>query len=61
MIKTLTSYLDYGSFAEIALAIFATVFVVVVIRTLATRREQTGRYANIVLNEDSEVEHDIAS
>ena len=53
MIKKLTSYLDYGIFAEIALAIFAAVFVAVVIRTLLTNRETSTAQAMIVLDEPS--------
>ena len=51
MIKTLTSFLDYGFFAEIALLIFAAVFVAIVIRTLFTNSDKTDRQANIVLEE----------
>ena len=54
MIKTLTSYLDYGVFAEIALVIFAFVFVAVVIRTLLTDGDITRSQANIVLGEQRE-------
>ena len=51
MIKTLTSFLDYGFFAEIALLIFAAVFVSIVVRTLFTNSDKTQRQANIVLEE----------
>ncbi|MFK7769153.1 MAG: hypothetical protein AB8B55_18170 [Mariniblastus sp.] len=51
MIKNLTSYLDYGIFAEIALAIFAAVFIAIVIRTLMTRRDVSEQNARIVLGE----------
>lgn len=51
MIKKLTGYLDYGLFAEIALVIFAAVFVAVVIRTLLMRFEDTNRMAHIVLDD----------
>ena len=54
MIKKLTSFLDYGVFAEIALAIFACVFVAIVIRTLMTRSETTTQQANIVLDDAEE-------
>ena len=54
MIKKLTSFLDYGVFAEIALAIFACVFVAIVIRTLMTRSETTTQQANIVLDDTEE-------
>lgn len=51
MIKKLTSFLDYGLFAEIALGIFAFVFVAIVIRTLLTSREVSSEHAGIVLND----------
>ncbi len=51
MIKKLTSFLDYGIFAEIAVAIFAAVFIAIVIRTLITRTDITTRQARIVLDE----------
>jgi len=51
MIKTLTSYLNYAMFAEFALVLFAIIFVVVVIRTLMTRSDETRRHANIVLGD----------
>jgi len=54
MIKKLTSYLDYGVFAEIALAIFAVVFIAIVIRTLLVSRDVTEQQANIVISDTSE-------
>lgn len=51
MIKTLTSYLGYGFFAEVALLIFAAVFIAIVIRTLLTRGDVTRQQAAIVLGE----------
>jgi ABC-type phosphate transport system permease subunit len=51
MIKKLTSYLDYSMFAELALVLFAIIFIVVVIRTLMTRSDETRRQANIVLGD----------
>lgn len=54
MIKQLTSFLEYGTFAEIALLIFAAVFIAVVIRTLMTAKEITNRNAQIVLDESEE-------
>jgi hypothetical protein len=54
MIKALTSYLDYSIFAEIALVIFAVVFVAVVIRTLLTDSHVTSYQAHIVLGDQSE-------
>lgn len=54
MIKNITSFLDYGIFAEIALAIFASVFVAIVIRTLLTKTDITKRQAQIVLDGQEE-------
>jgi hypothetical protein len=54
MIKKLTSFLDYGVFAEIALAIFACVFVAIVVRTLMMRSETTTRQASIVFGDAEE-------
>ena len=54
MIKKLTSYLEYGTFAETALVIFALVFIAVVIRTLMTRSEITDQQASIVLSDNKE-------
>ena len=54
MIKQLTSFLNYGTFAELALLIFAAVFVAVVIRTLLTRSEVTKQHANIALDDSGE-------
>ncbi|MDG1874029.1 MAG: hypothetical protein P8J27_08960 [Mariniblastus sp.] len=54
MIKKLTSYLDYGMFAEMALVMFAFVFVAVVVRTLMTSSEVTKEQANIVLGDKAE-------
>lgn len=54
MIKKLTSFLDYGMFAEIALAIFAMVFVAIVIRTLLMKNETVSQQAAIVLGDETE-------
>jgi hypothetical protein len=54
MIKKLTSFLDYGLFAEIALGIFAAVFIAIVIRTLLTNRETIRQQAQIVLDDFEE-------
>lgn len=51
MIKKLTSFLEYGVFAEAALVIFAFVFIAVVIRTLATNSNLTQEQASIVLDD----------
>ncbi len=51
MIKKLTSFLEYGVFAEIALAIFACVFIAIVIRTLLMSREQSNQQSLIVLDD----------
>lgn len=54
MIKKLTSFLDYGMFAEAALTIFAVVFVAVVIRTLMMPKTETSQHAQIVLEDNKE-------
>ena len=54
MIKQLTEFLDYGIYAEIALAIFTLVFIAVVWRTLITSNDETTRQANIVLGDPKE-------
>lgn len=54
MIKQLTAYLGYALFAEVALAIFALVFVVIVIRTLLLGRDTTREQANIVFDDKTE-------
>lgn len=58
MIKKLTSFLEYGVFAEIALAIFAAVFVAIVIRTLMIRSDVTKKNAQIVLQDTEELTHE---
>lgn len=57
MIKQLTSFLEYGVFAELALAIFAAVFIAIVIRTLMTGSEVTKQNARIVLDDEKESTH----
>lgn len=54
MIKKLTTYLDYSVFAEIALLMFAAIFIAVVIRTLSTRSDITRQQAKIVLGDQPE-------
>lgn len=54
MIKKLTSFLDYGLFAEAALTIFAVVFVAVVIRTLLMSKAETTQHAHIALDDQQE-------
>lgn len=54
MIKKLTSFLDYSMFAELALLMFAAIFIAIVIRTLKTRSEITDHQANIVLGDKPE-------
>jgi hypothetical protein len=54
MIKKLTSFLEYGVFAEIALAMFALVFIAIVIRTLMMRSDVTERNSRIVLGNQEE-------
>lgn len=53
MIKKLTSFLDYGVFAEGALAIFALVFIAIVVRTLLIKSNVTDEQALIVLDDRS--------
>ena len=54
MIKNLTSILDYAMFAELAVAMFAIIFVAIVIRTLLVRSEITKQQASIVLGDNAE-------
>ena len=54
MIKKLTTYLDYSMFAELALLMFAAIFIAVVIRTLRTRSDITEQQAKIVLGDQPE-------
>lgn len=54
MIKQLTSFLNYGLFAEIALAIFIIVFISIVVRTLLISREDSEKQAAIVLSDKQE-------
>jgi hypothetical protein len=54
MIKKITTYLDYSMFAEIALVMFAAIFIAVVIRTLCTRSDITRQQAKIVLGDQPE-------
>lgn len=54
MIKNLTNYLDYSMFAELAVVMFAIIFVSVVIRTLTTRSEITRQQADIVFGDKAE-------
>ena len=53
MIKKLMSLLDYGVFAEVALAIFATVFVAIVVRTWFMKPEAAEQQAAIVLHDEN--------
>ncbi len=54
MIKRLTTYLDYSIFAEVALLMFAAIFIAIVVRTLLTRSDVTKRQADIVLGDNTE-------
>ena len=54
MIKQVLNQIDISLFAELALVLFATVFVAVVVRTLLTKSEITSRQAKIVLGENTE-------
>ena len=58
MVKELMQFLNYGRLAEIALVIFALVFVAVVVRTLLMRRELTEAQSQVVLNEGHPVAED---
>lgn len=53
MIKQLTSFLGYSAFAELALIMFAAVFVAIVLRTLLTRSDVTEAQSQIVLDADA--------
>jgi hypothetical protein len=54
MIKQVLNQIDISLYAELALMLFATVFVAVVVRTLLTKSEITSRQAKIVLGENTE-------
>ena len=54
MIKNLTSNLDYSMFAELSVAMFALIFVTIVIRTLLVRSDVTKQQARIVLGDKRE-------
>lgn len=54
MIKKLTEFLDYSMFAELALVMFAIIFIAIVIRTLLMRSETTRQQAHIVLDDKTE-------
>ena len=56
MIKKLTAFLDYGVFAEAALAIFAIVFLAIVIRTLMIRDTDSRRHAQLVLGDEEKTQ-----
>lgn len=51
MIKEVLNYFDASLFAEVAVVMFAAVFVAIVIRTLLTGKETTEQQANIVLDD----------
>ncbi len=51
MIKQVLDQIDYSFCAEMALVLFAAIFVAVTIRTLLTKREWTSQYANIALSD----------
>ena len=54
MIKQLVHQLNYSICAEIAVTLFAIIFVAVVIRTLLTRNEITDQQSRIVLGDGTE-------
>jgi cytochrome c oxidase cbb3-type subunit IV len=51
MIRDVVSYLDYSIFAEIALALFVTVFIAVSIRTVFRSRKEIEQMARLPLEE----------
>ncbi len=54
MIKLVLNQFNASLFAELALVMFALVFVAIVIRTLSTRTETINEQANIVLGDKTE-------
>ena len=54
MIKLLTEYLGYDAFAELALVMFAIIFVTIVIRTLMMHSDTTREQSKIVLDDNHE-------
>jgi len=54
MIQQILNQIDYSLFAELALVLFAIVFVSVTLRTLLTRSDVTRRQAEIVLHDGPE-------
>lgn len=58
MLRDVITALDYSMCAEIALAIFATVFLAVGVRTLLANRSELDECAAIPLNDDVETAHD---
>jgi hypothetical protein len=59
MINELLKHLDYGAFAEAALAIFVIVFVAIAARTLFTASAKTDRWSQIVLDNSQETQEDM--
>ena len=58
MLRDVVTALDYSMCAEIALAIFATVFLAVGVRTLLAGRGEFDHCAAIPLNDDVETARD---
>ncbi len=54
MIKQVLEQMNAAVFAELALLMFAIIFVAIVARTLLTRSETTNRQANIVFGDNAE-------
>jgi hypothetical protein len=54
MIKQILALCDYSFFAEAALVMFASIFIIVTLRTLIGNRQESDRHAQIVLTEQPE-------
>lgn len=54
MIKQILALCDYSFFAEAALIMFASIFILVTLRTLAGSTKESNRHARIVLTEQPE-------
>lgn len=54
MIRQILALCDYSFFAETALLMFATIFILVTLRTLAGSNQESSRNARIALTEQPE-------
>lgn len=52
MIKNLTQFLGYDTFAELAVVLFSAIFLVVAWRTLRMHSDVTQRHARVVLDDE---------